>query len=122
MLKNLEVIGTTNFDYNKIGIDNLLPFIENTLDEIGSKKRKYIIFCGSVFSKLLRSFIQKEDKQKFKLKKVDGTETLHFFDLTKIEIATNQNKFSAIIAPQFAKQGCPITNYGIEIAKRYHEK
>jgi len=115
----LELIpfGSENFNYNKIGIDNIKPFINNLLSIISSKKRKQIIFCGRVFEEILKSYIIENKTHTFKLTKKDGSLTKNDYQFIEIKINFNNKIFDSVIAPQYATQGMPLEEYG----RKYYE-
>ena len=117
----LELVpfGSPNFDYAKIGAENLKPFIEILLNLIMESERKYVIFCGRVFQTILEDFMGKRKTHTFKLEKNDGTKTLSDFEVINIKLEYNNKEITACIAPQFAKQGYPITRYGKQICELY---
>lgn len=122
----LELIpfGSPNFEYKKVGINNIKTYMEILLDVISSKERKYIIFCGKVFSELLdKGLFQEKRKQGFseQLVKKDETFTKINYQVINIKIKYNNKTICAAIAPQFAMQGCPIDKYG-EMVKKYYGK
>jgi hypothetical protein len=117
----LELVpfGSPNFSYHKIGIENLNPFIDRLLSIISTSPRKYVIFCGRVFEKLLSDYIQNKTTHSFKLTKKDGTLTKSEFHAINITIKNGNNIINACIAPQFSKQGCPVMEYGIKVKELY---
>ena len=71
-----------------------------------------MIFCGRVFSILLNDYLIDEKKYRFKLKKVNGDLTRDYFELIEVTIQLKDKKIKAVIAPQYAKHGYPIHEYG----------
>ena len=114
----LELIpyGSPDFNSNKFRTEDLMPFTERILDLIGSKGRDYVIFCGRVFYKILCPFIVKEKEFEFKLQKTNGKETINQYQIKNIQLV---NGINATIAPQFARQGCPVDKYGEKIKEYY---
>ena len=110
----LELVpfGSSDFNYKEIGLDNLKPFIERIIELILSVDRKCVIFCGRVFYTLLTDYVTNERKHRFKLKKVNGDLTRDYFELIEVTIKLNDKKLKAFIAPQYAKHGYPIREYG----------
>lgn len=111
--------GSEDFDYNKVGIDNIKPFIDRVLDLISSSSRMYVIFCGAVFDKVLKQYVIEKKSHLFKLIKKDGTLTLNYFELINIKLQYNNKIISCAVAPQFAKQGYPVEEYGKKIKQLY---
>ena len=104
--------GSENFNYSKVGIKNIEPFINNILSLISVKERKYTIFCGRVFEEILDNYISKKHTHSFKLQKKDGTLTKGDYHFIEVELNFNNKIIKAIIAPQYATQGMPIDKYG----------
>lgn len=117
----LELVpyGSPNFDFKKIGLYPLKSHFENVLREIGSKKRKYVIFCGRVFEDLLSHYITNRKDHSFKLVKNNGETTQSYFNCINIQIKLGDVSFNACVAPQFAKQGYPVERYGEKIKELY---
>lgn len=117
----LELVpfGSPNFDYKKIGEENLKPYIDRLIDVLSLTDRKYIIFCGRVFHNLLKKYITEEKTHSFHLEKVDGTTTKRKYSLINIKIKHNNKEITACIAPQFSQQGCPIARYGEKVSSLY---
>lgn len=117
----LELVpyGSPNFDYKKIGVEKLKPFIETLLDTIAKKERKYVIFCGRVFEQILSAYIKEASTISQKLKKVNGEDTKNEYQIINIKLVFQSKEIVACIAPQFAQQGCPLSEYGKFIAEFY---
>jgi hypothetical protein len=130
--QNLEVVcdkklqielipyGSPDFDYKTIGVKNINPFIERILDLIISKERSKIIFCGKIFIDVLSEFITQKREFTFKLTKSNGEKTRDDFELINIKIKFKGTEIVAAIAPQFAKQGYPVAEYGEQINSQYN--
>ena len=115
----LVPFGSPNFDYHKIGVENLKPFVMRMIDLLLECERKYIIFCGRVFNEILKDFIIKEKTHSFKLTKNDGEETQSVFEVINIRVKYNNSEITACIAPQFAKQGYPVGRYAEKVHELY---
>lgn len=117
----LELVpfGSPDFDYKKVGVENLKPYIQRLMDILALADRKVIIFCGRVFEELLEEQITKKVTHSFHLEKVDGTMTKNKFDAINIKMNIGNKEVVACIAPQFALQGCPITKYAEKISEFY---
>jgi hypothetical protein len=107
--------GSESFNFNKVGLKNIEPYIENILSLITSKKRKLVIFCGRVFDTVLSNYVVNKIIHEFKLEKKDGTLTFDNYHFIELELKYNNIEFKAIIAPQFAMQGMPIEKYGMKL-------
>ena len=117
----LELVpfGSPNFNYHKIGAKNLQPFIERLLNLINESKREYIIFCGRIFQEILKDYIVKEKTHSFYLTKNDGNPTQAKFEVINIKLKYNDLEVTACIAPQYAKQGYPVCEYGKAVCGLY---
>ena len=114
--------GSENFNYNKVGIKNIEPFIDNILSLIAAKERKQVIFCGRVFDDILEEYFSKKKVHEFKLQKTDGTYTIGDYHFIEVEIKYNNKVIKAVIAPQYAMQGMPIEQYGIKLNQLLNAK
>lgn len=120
----LELVpfGSPDFLYHKIGIENLNPFVDRLLSIIGEKQRKYVIFCGRVFEHILSDYIIDKTTYSFRLTKNDGNPTKSDFQVININLEKGGAKINACIAPQFAKQGYPVTEYGKKVKELYGKR
>jgi len=112
--------GSPDFNYNIIGTNNIKPFIERIMVLLFSHERKYIIFCGKVFIELLKPYVIKQKAHTFKLTKNNGDFTIDDFDVINIQIEFENKTIIASIAPQFAKQGYPVSQYGEMVKNLYN--
>ncbi|MEI6697248.1 MAG: hypothetical protein WCO13_14435 [Bacteroidota bacterium] len=115
----LVPFGSPDFNYSLIGTKNIKPFIERIINLLLSCERKYIIFCGKVFVELLQPYILKQKIHTFKLNKINGNLTIDNFEVICVQIIYNEKTINAAIAPQFAKQGYPVFQYGEMIKNLY---
>lgn len=117
----LELVpyGSPDFSYHKIGVKNLSPFVDRLLSIILEAPRKYVIFCGRVFEHVLSDYIQDKTTHSFKLTKKDGLLTKSEFQVINVKIDIGGHTVTACIAPQFAKQGYPETQYGSKVKELY---
>lgn len=115
----LVPFGSEDFNYRKVGVNNITPFINRILALIESFNRKYIIFCGVVFETILKPYTIQETKHVFNLEKKNGNQTQSSFELINLKLQFNNKIIQCAIAPQFAKQGYPIEEYGKKIKQLY---
>ncbi|MDL2241087.1 hypothetical protein LJC69_05625 [Bacteroidales bacterium OttesenSCG-928-K22] len=117
----LELVpfGSPDFIYQRVGKENLQPFINLLLDTILESKREYIIFCGKIFSEILGKSIVEQKVHSFHLTKNDGKPTVSLFEVMNIRLKHNNTEIIASIAPQFAKQGYPVGRYGEKVYELY---
>ncbi|WP_407458224.1 hypothetical protein [Fibrobacter sp.] len=107
---------TTKFQ--KDDYDLLLPYLEDCLDEIFAKNRKYVILCGSVFEHLLKKLKEKgaidadfsnKKKKVLKSKKLSKGITVHCM---VAEICYNGKRQRVLVAHTFASRALP-NAYGL---------
>ena len=117
----LELVpfGSPDFNYQKIGTKNIQTFIHRLISLMAEYEREYIIFCGRVFQAILKDYIIEEKSHSFYLTKTDGTLTKSEFEIVNIKLKYNDLVITACIAPQYAKQGCPISRYGEKVSELY---
>lgn len=108
----------------KNNVELLFPYLESVLEEIFTKKRKYVIFASRVFDTILRRY--KDDKvynqfeitlcaelvPNYKLLKKDRNLSEIKFSCTPVEIKYGNKKQKAIIANTFPNRGLA-TAYGL---------
>jgi len=120
----LELIpfGSPDFLYRKIGVNNIKPYVSRLLSIIGENQRKYVVFCGRVFEHILSDYIIDKTTHSFKLTKNEGNPTKSDFQVINITLQSEVKKINACIAPQFAKQGYPVTEYGKKVKELYGKR
>jgi len=118
----LVPFGSPDFIFQQIGIKNLSPFIENLQSLIIEKPRKYVIFCGRIFEHILKDYIRSKTTHSFKLTKKNGKPTKDDFHVINITLNIGDEIINACIAPQFAKQGYPVMEYGKKVKELYTKR
>jgi len=120
----LELIpfGSPDFLYRKIGVNSIKPYVSRLLSIIGENQRKYVVFCGRVFEHILSDYIIDKTTHSFKLTKNEGNPTKSDFQVINITLQSEVKKINACIAPQFAKQGYPVTEYGKKVKELYGKR
>jgi len=115
----LELVpfGSSEFNYHKVGVANLEPFIEILTGALLEAERRYIIFCGRVFEDIFKKYIVKTHS--FHLVKKDGAPTARTYRVTNIKLTHREKEITACIAPHFAVRGCPIERYGEKVFDLY---
>ncbi len=110
----LELVpfGSPDFNYQKVGAINLNAYIDRLLELIVSKDRKCVVFCGRVFHDILKPFVVSEKIHCFKLLKINNEFTQNDYQLIEIQLEYKGKKLNAFIAPQYAKHGIPLSEYG----------
>ena len=87
---------------NKKEFKALLPYLEDCIDEIFAKKRKYVIFCGRVFEQLLKMF-NEGDKARVSLSKKKSKQLQNFKGYSSVAYIRYKGKTQkALIAHTFA--------------------
>jgi hypothetical protein len=117
---DLIPFGSVSFDYRKLGIENIQPFFDRLFELILSSNRKYIIFCGKVFTELQIPGEKRRKSHKFKLEKKDGSKTKIAYELINLEIEYKDQIIQFSIAPQYASRSVPLDKYGTKIAELYN--
>ena len=117
----LELIpyGSPNFNYSKVGVENIKPFINNLLDLLLSSERDLVIFCGRVFDIALLNYAIKRKVYEFRLMKKDGELTKNNYSLINLQLSHKGKTLNVGIAPQYAQQGCPVSRYAEKINEYY---
>jgi len=115
----LELVrfGSPNFNFNKVGIENLQPFIDILMNVLLQSERKYIIFCGSVFEELFAHCPRKTHT--FYLTKKDGSRSAREYRVTNVKMQHHNQEIIACIAPHYAIQGIPADKYGEKVCHLY---
>lgn len=92
---------------------------ERVLAVITATPRRYVIFCGQVFDRLLKPQIVARHDHFFQLAKADGTHMRQRSRFSKVTLQTRHGELEAGIAQSFARQGMPMREYGREIQAAY---
>ena len=100
----------------------LIPYLEDCLEEIFSKERKYVVFCGRFFEPLFKDACAKKiidnltiDKKKVSLKKKKQTNGLSaWYSVVRFDYRKQERK--VLIAHTFASRA--LTN-AYELMERY---
>ena len=117
----LELVpyGSPDFEFPKLQ-KHLGNYSEQRLKMIASCERKIVLFCGKIFTKILKPYIRKKKDWAFQLKKKDGSLTKIKYEFVKLELAIENERFYAGIVPQYALQGAPLEEYGKMCAQYYN--
>lgn len=122
----LELIpfGSDNFKTNLMTPKVLKPYTDIVLETITSRSRDYIIFCGSIFEKLLKDYIVEKQDYSFKLVKKDGTMAKNNTRFSKVILNYKGQRINAGIAHSFAQQGLTgsiMNRYGQKCFELYNK-
>jgi hypothetical protein len=116
----LELIPYASFSFSAHRYEAavLRPHFERLMATITAHPRRYVIFCGSVFEKLLPPGSLGE-QHAFHLPKADGSETKGRVRFANLHIPWDGQKVQAGLAHSWALQGIPMPAYGEAIAALY---
>lgn len=122
----LELVpfGSSSFKTDLMTHDALQPYVELLLDTITKADRDYIIFCGKVFERLLKSHTVKKEDYAFKLVKTDGSLSKNNARFSRLVLNYKGHEFKAGIAPSFAQQGLTgavMEDYGKKCCELYNQ-
>jgi hypothetical protein len=110
--------GSSSFSGERFPPSALRPHFERLMSVICAHPRRYVIFCGAVFEKLLPAgSITRQHT--FRLPKADGSLTKGRVRFANLEIDWEGERIRAGLAHSWALQGIPMTAYATEIAARY---
>jgi hypothetical protein len=100
--------------------DLLAPHMDRLLQTITAWPRSHVIFCGTVFDRMLARFKTGPTEQ-FTLVKNDGTPARGTYRFAPLTLEYEGRSTHAAIAHSYAMQGLPARQYGEAIAARYRE-
>ncbi len=117
----LELVpyGSDSFKTHQLKPELLQPLIDRLLQVITECPRRYVVFCGTVFAKLLRSRIVHTER--FLLRKQDGSWTTNRASFSWLQLPHHGKVVHAGIAHSFAQQGIPLSRCGEECRRRYDQ-
>jgi hypothetical protein len=116
----LELIpyGSPSFSTGGFTQEILRPHYQRVMRVIATVPRKYVIFCGSVFEKLLQpDWIV--DEHTFHLMKNDGSKTRDVARFSNLRLPWGDHTIHAGLAHSWPRQGIPMAAYGREVRERY---
>lgn len=116
----LELVpyGSSDFSGRRFPSQLLRPHFERVMGVIAAHPRQYVIFCGSIFAKLLPSGAV-GDEHAFDLTKKDGSEARQRSRFANLRIPWRGHTIAAGLAHSWAKKGIPMDAYAREILARY---
>lgn len=110
--------GSSSFSGQRFPAPALRPHFERLMSTISAHPRRYVIFCGAVFEKLLPAgSITRQHT--FRLPKADGSLTNGRMRFANLEIEWKGERIRAGLAHSWALQGLPMAAYATEITARY---
>lgn len=121
----LELVpyASREFRTNRFQPQLLAPHFERVLNVIADHPRQVVLFCGSVFDRLLERsglLLARRDHE-FRLAKTDGTRSQGLYSFSNLLIDHHGMAIRAGLARQFAMQGLPASAYGQRCAELYSE-
>ena len=112
----LELVpyATPDFPTNRFSAEDLAPHFKRVLDVVAAYDRKYVLFCGAVFEKLLKQsgYELEWDYHDFHLPLVAGGMSKNPYHLSNVLINYSGEPVQAAVARSFAIPGIPMSHYG----------
>jgi hypothetical protein len=110
--------GSSTFSGYRFPPETLREHFDRLMKVIAAQPRRYVIFCGAVFSRLLPPDTVL-DEHDFHLTKADGSQTKNRARFANLRIPWQGRVLSAGLAHSFAQQGIPMDAYAKEVVARY---
>ena len=116
----LELIpyGSADFNAGAFGMASIRPHFERILRVVATCHRDFVVFCGKVFTPILKEFVVGDPHRFNLLKKGDVPERLTS-SFANIEIPYGDRVIRAGWCPSWARKGLPMTAYAREVVARY---
>ena len=118
----LELIpyASPTFEQRKFTSEVLAPHFQRVLNAITAYPRTYVIFCGSVFDRLLAEYQVKGSREDFHfgLPTTKGM-SAGKYRFSNVTFRLGDSLIQAGIAQSFAKQGIPMDAYGAKCHELY---
>jgi hypothetical protein len=112
----LELVpyATPDFPTSRFSVEDLRPHFQRVLDVIAAYDRKYVLFCGAVFEKLLNQsgYELEWDHHDFHLPLVAGGMSKNPYHFSNVLIDYSGEPVRAAVARSFAIPGIPMSHYG----------
>jgi hypothetical protein len=115
----LELVpyGSDSFSARGFTPEVLAPHLDRVLSTIVTAPRLYVLFCGAVFTPLLRRHITRWHE--FHLRKNDRSFERARSSFANLLLPYHGGHVRAGLAPTWARQGIPMASYAEEIRSRY---
>ena len=97
----------------------LAPHFDRILATIATVARRYVLFCGAVFTPLLREHVTRWHE--FHLRKNDGSLARQRSYFANLLLPHEGGYLRAGLAQSWARQGIPMAAYAEEIRARYED-
>jgi hypothetical protein len=117
----LELVpyGSASFSARGFTPAVLAPHYHRVLATIATVPRRYVLFCGAVFTPLLRQHVT--SWHEFYLRKNDGTLARQRAAFANLLLPHQGGYLRAGLAPSWARQGIPMAAYANEVRSRYED-
>jgi hypothetical protein len=120
----LELVpyATPDFPTSRFSVEDLSPHFRRVLDAIAGYDRKYVLFCGAVFEKLLKQsdYELEWDHHDFHLPLVNRGLSKNLYRFSNVLIDYQGGTVRAGVARSFAIQGIPMDFYGERCHQLYN--
>lgn len=115
----LEIVpyGSRTFRVYGKSVNALAGHSARLLNVIAAQERSYVVFCGTVFDRLLSPYVAR--RHEFRLPKGDGSLTKDRYNFANVVLPHPNGDLRAGVASSFAQQGIPMAAYAAECAARY---
>lgn len=110
--------GSSTFSGHRFPPEALREHFDRVMSVIAAHPRRYVIFCGAVFAKLLPPGTV-IDEHEFHLTKNDGSQSRNRVRFANLRLPWQGRVISAGLAHSFAQQGIPMDAYAREVVARY---
>jgi hypothetical protein len=97
----------------------LAPHLRRVLSTIVTVPRRYVLFCGAVFTPLLSQYVTRWHE--FHLRKKDGTLEQQRSSFANLRLPYQGGYVRAGLAQSWARQGIPMTAYAEQVRSRYDD-
>jgi hypothetical protein len=116
----LELVpyGSSTFSAHHFPPQALHEHFARVMNVIAARPRRYVIFCGAVFARLLPADTV-IDEDAFHLMKTDGTPSAAQARFATVHIPWKGHEITAGLAHTFAQQGINMASYGAAVRARY---
>jgi hypothetical protein len=115
----LELVpyGSASFSPRGFTPEVLAPHLARILSTIVTVPRRYVLFCGAVFTPLLSEYVIRWHE--FRLRKKDGTLERQRSSFANLVLPYQGHSVRAGLAQSWTRQGIPMTAYAEQIRSRY---
>jgi hypothetical protein len=117
----LELVPYSSASFSPRGLTPkvLEPHLDRILATIVTVPRRYVLFCGAVFTPLLSQYVTRWHE--FHLRKKDGTLERQRSSFANLRLPYRGGYVQAGLAQSWARQGIPMTAYAEQVRWRYDD-